>query len=156
MANKSTFTAEEWDALRAAPFLASLVVVSASPSGPIGLIQESAAAGKMLLEEAKSGKSELMKALAADLVESRSTPKLESHDPDKVRAAGLDACRKAAQLVKAKASAEEAGEFRAWLNAMAKKVAEASKEGGFLGFGGTLVSSEEEAALRDIAAALEN
>ena len=33
-------------------------------------------------------------------------------------------------------------------------MANASKEGGFLGFGGTLVSEQEQAALRDTAAAL--
>jgi hypothetical protein len=35
------------------------------------------------------------------------------------------------------------------------RVAAAAKEGGFLGFGGTRVSESEEAALNEIAAALE-
>ena len=33
----------------------------------------------------------------------------------------------------------------------AKKVSEAAKEGGFLGFGGTLVSDKEQAALKELA-----
>jgi hypothetical protein len=39
--------------------------------------------------------------------------------------------------------------------ALSRKVAEASKEGGFLGFGGTLVSKEEEQAIAEIATALQ-
>jgi hypothetical protein len=40
------------------------------------------------------------------------------------------------------------------LNGLASKVAEASKEGGFLGFGGVQVSDAEKAALAEISSAL--
>jgi hypothetical protein len=35
-----------------------------------------------------------------------------------------------------------------------QKVAEAAKEGGFLGFGGTLVSDQEAATVREVSTAL--
>jgi hypothetical protein len=47
-------------------------------------------------------------------------------------------------------SPSEAQAYKTWLASVAKKVAEASKEGGFLNMGGTLVSSKEEEALKEL------
>jgi hypothetical protein len=49
---------------------------------------------------------------------------------------------------------EEATEVRQWLTRVAQATAEAAKEGGFLGFGGTLVSEEEKAAIARIESTL--
>ena len=46
--------------------------------------------------------------------------------------------------------------FTAWLWRVARKSAEAGKEGGFLGFGGVAVSDAEKATLEEIATALGN
>jgi hypothetical protein len=40
------------------------------------------------------------------------------------------------------------------LVSLARKTAEASKEGGFLGIGGTVVSEEENSAVNELASAL--
>jgi hypothetical protein len=48
----------------------------------------------------------------------------------------------------------DAAAFKAWLRAISQKVAEASKEGGVLGFGGVAVSDAEKATLADISKAL--
>ena len=48
----------------------------------------------------------------------------------------------------------DAAAYKAWLLQIANNVAEASKEGGFLGFGGVDVSDAEKATLTEIAAAL--
>lgn len=154
MTNKDSFTPSEWDLLRQAPFMAGLVVVSSSPSGPIGLMKESAATAKMVMSELAACKTPLMQALAADLKASMQTARVDAADLAEVRAKSLDGCRQAAVAVAAKASPEESAEFKAWLNTLARRVAEAAKEGGFLGFGGTLVSQEEEAAIKDLASAL--
>lgn len=154
MATKDSFTPSEWDLLRQAPFMTGLVVVAASPSGPIGLLKESAATAKMVMTELAASQSDLMKSLAADLKQNMSAAKIDSRDPAEVRAKSLAAVREAAATVSAKASPAEAAEYKTWLGTLAKRVAEASKEGGFLGFGGTLVSDAEQAALRDIATAL--
>ena len=58
-----------------------------------------------------------------------------------------------AALVTSKAP-EAAPGFKAWLNAVAGKVAEAGSEGGFLGFGGEKVSATEKATLDRLATAL--
>jgi hypothetical protein len=73
--------------------------------------------------------------------------------PEQARTHAIDALRAAAALVDRKATGDSAG-FKVWLRDVASRVANASREGGFLGIGGTRVSGEEEAALRDIAAAL--
>jgi hypothetical protein len=65
----------------------------------------------------------------------------------------LQTLRQASAILDAKAPAD-APAFKAWLNAIAANVAEASKEGGFLGFGGVQVSEAEKATLAEIAAAL--
>ena len=44
--------------------------------------------------------------------------------------------------------------YKTWLAGIAKAVAEAAPEGGFLGFGGTQVSDAEKATVGDIATAL--
>ena len=48
-----------------------------------------------------------------------------------------------AALIDKKAKPDEAQGFKQWLVAVTQKVAEAAKEGGFLGFGGTQVSEQE-------------
>ena len=48
----------------------------------------------------------------------------------------------------------EVGTFKAMMIGVAEAVANASKEGGFLGFGGTLVSEKEKSVLAQIQAEL--
>jgi hypothetical protein len=48
----------------------------------------------------------------------------------------------------------EAQAFKGWLVSIGQKVAEAAKEGGFLGFGGTRVSEQETSALKALSSVL--
>ena len=73
--------------------------------------------------------------------------------PGDVVPRALEILRQASAVLDAKAPAD-APAFKAWLNSVAAKVAEASTEGGFLGFGGVKVSDAEKATLGDIAKAL--
>ena len=74
-------------------------------------------------------------------------------DREGVRSALVDTCQRAAAIV-AQKSAPEADEYKRWLVSLARKTAEASKEGGVLGFGGTVVSEEESSAVSQLASAL--
>ena len=65
----------------------------------------------------------------------------------------IDVVKAGAAAVAAK-SPGEAQAYKETIHAVAKAAAEASKEGGFLGFGGTLVSKDEQAALDALKAAL--
>lgn len=159
MSTKADYTAAEWSQLRSAPLMAGLVVTAASPSGPIGVIREVFAVGKVLAGVKSHGDAnELVKALVADLTAGGSAPtppgELRGKSPEQVRSLALEQCRQAATAVGRKAKPKEAEGFRRWLLAIAQRVAEAAKEGGFLGFGGTAVSEQETAALKDLSAAL--
>jgi hypothetical protein len=75
--------------------------------------------------------------------------------PGAIKNGALDLCRRVASVLQTKVSAEEADGYKRWLLGVGQRVAEASKEGGVLGFGGVLVSESEADALSEIAAALE-
>ena len=57
MLTKTDFTSEEWNVIRRAPFTAGLVVVAASPSGPIGVVKEMFAVSKTLADVKLHGAS---------------------------------------------------------------------------------------------------
>lgn len=73
---------------------------------------------------------------------------------DKFRVQTLEDCRTAAQLLAGKVSAQEANEYKQWAMAVAEKVAMASTEGGFLGFGGERLSAGEKQLLAELKGAL--
>lgn len=160
MLAKTDFTVEEWNVIRRAPFTAGLVVVAASPNGPFGVIKEMLAVSGMLSDvKAHGAPSGLVKAVVADLdtaeARQQSLPtELQAKTPDQLRTAALEACRQAAAIVEKKGEPAEAQAFKGWLVSVGQKVAEAAKEGGFLGFGGTRVSEQEMSALKDLTSAL--
>jgi hypothetical protein len=162
MADKSSFTADEWKKLIEAPMLASIAVTAADPSGLWGMLKESIAAGGALAKvKGDAAADPLIKAIAAEYQtgEGRSV----ARDGLKARLGGAkpaDAASKAvaalgevASILDAKAP-ENAAAVRSWLAAIGQAVAEASKEGGFLGFGGVQVSDAEKATLAQVASAL--
>jgi hypothetical protein len=157
MATKADFTVEEWKQIQRAPFMAGLAVVAASPSGPFGVIKEMFAVGKMLAEVKTQGASnELVKALVSDLEGAReqSAPaELQGKSPDQVRSHAIESLRQVTALIEKKAKPEAQG-FNQWLVSVAQKVADAAKEGGFLGFGGTQVSEQEAATIKELSTVL--
>jgi hypothetical protein len=50
MAQKTSFTADEWKAILASPMLAGMAVTLAEPSGLWGLMKEGMASGEALLD----------------------------------------------------------------------------------------------------------
>jgi hypothetical protein len=162
MADKSSFTPEEWTELLESPMMAGMAVSAAEPSGLLGMLKESFATGK-LLDQATSnmGANALVKAVAADYETSEGRKaaseglkaKLGGGQPGDIKAKSLDSLRQVAALLEAKAPGDAAA-YKAWLTQISQSVAEAAKEGGFLGFGGVQVSDAEKATLAEISAAL--
>ena len=162
MADKTSFTPEEWVQLLEAPMLAGMAVSAAEPSGLFGMLKESFATGKLLVQaKSDAGANALVRAVAADYqtAEGRKAAseglkaKLAGGGPAEIKGRALETLRQVAALVTAKAPAD-APAFKAWLEHIAENAAEASSEGGFLGFGGVQVSEAEKATLTEIAAAL--
>ena len=158
MAGKADFAADEWSLLCKSPMLAGMVVVAASPSGPFGVIKEMVAMGKLVAETKAKGGDGLVSAVVNEIttregIERAKPTDIQGKSPDQARAYALDQLKQVAALLRQKAPGD-ATAFSQWLQEVAERVASAAKEGGFLGFGGTLVSEQEKAALRDTAAAL--
>lgn len=67
----------------------------------------------------------------------------------------LERVKSAVRLVAAKGSPAEASAYKAMLVSVTEKAANASKEGGFLGFGGVRVSDKEQAFIVEVKKAVE-
>jgi hypothetical protein len=158
MAKQDAFTAEEWTLLRLAPSLVSGGMAAADPSGLFASIKEAAAGAQGMAEAFKThGSLELFASLAAD----RSIPGMP--DPKTLlgdgtreqqmanfKSAVLERVKSAVGLVARKGSPAEAEAYRTMLANVAEKAANASKEGGFLGFGGVRVSDKEQAFITEV------
>ena len=159
MTTKANFTPEEWNLLRRAPMMAGLVVVAASPSGPVGILQETFAVGKVLADAKAQSPGELISSLVADLTteEGRKAARptdLVGKSPEQIKSNALDSLRQVGTLLDQKARPEESQAVKRWLHDTGKRVSEAAKEGGFLGLGGTQVSEQEKAALNELGRSL--
>lgn len=155
MTTKTAFTADEWSTLLQAPLTASLYISVADPS-LFGAFGEVFAVTRQLVEQANAeADNELMGAILAefkDMAGARAAqPQMESRDPAAVKAELLQRLERAVELLNKKATPAEAAGIKQRLLDFAQATANASKEGGFLGIGGTRVSESETAALNELA-----
>ncbi len=140
-----------------APMLVSYAVAGAAPSDEDGYIREMYAVADAIYEGEERAEDSLVSAVVANIManaedsERGATEKISVGD---IKERALANCGEVATLLQAKASAEDADEYKRWLLAVAQNVAAAAKEGGFLGFGGEQVSKTEVATINEIAAAL--
>jgi hypothetical protein len=136
--------------------LAAMNVIAASPSGPIGVVQEMMVVTKAALDSLeKASGNELITAVATEFKETKGeTAKPEGLKAEELKSRSLDTCRQVAALLAQKSPPEEATAFKQWLVETSRNVAAAAKEGGFMGMGGTAVTEAETAALKEVADAL--
>jgi hypothetical protein len=162
MADKSSFTPDEWKLLLESVMMASIAITAAEPNGLWGLLQESFAGGAELAKaKMDPGADALIKAVVADFgtAEGRSITrdglreKLVGSKPAEIKAKCIETLRQVAGVVDTKAPGD-ATAFKSWLRQISQHVAEAAKEGGFLGIGGVAVSDAEKATLAQISSAL--
>jgi hypothetical protein len=162
MADKASFTPEEWQLVLSSPMLAGMAVTLGDPSGLWGTMKEGLVAANALLTAGRdAGATALARAIAEDLdtPEGRAIARdklkadLVGKAPDVLRAQLLASLKRVGQILAAKAP-DEAGPFKEWLQGIARNVAETAKEDAFLGFGGVRVSEREKATLAEIAVAL--
>jgi hypothetical protein len=141
---KSQFTPQEWTLLRLAPLAAARLVMQASPSGAVGSMKEAGAAGQSIAVTRASSDPTSLISLAYDT------------DLTKEEAAGLGdratnlKVIKEALVVLAHRSPSDVPAYAQFIHTVALKVAEETREGGFLGIGGTRISREEQAVLDEI------
>ena len=151
MSTKNDYSTAEWKAIASAPVAAGLFITLSDPSGPIGIAKEAMAVGKAITDAAQAGAPEIVRAVAASVKDSGrpETPDMPIGNRAQSKEALTNTIRSAVDAVE-RHSPSEAQAYKTWLASVAKRVAEASKEGGFLNMGGTLVSSKEEEALKEL------
>ena len=159
MSFKDHFTAEEWSRVVGAPMLAGIAVTAADPGGLWGALKESTAVASSV------ARSDVTEGLVAEVTEAYRTSEgrdmaraalkgdLKGKKPAEIVDVALAELSAITSLVTSKDAAAGAA-YKAWLQDVARKVAEAGTEGGFMGFGGVKVSDAEKATLDRLAASL--
>ena len=162
MADKTTFTKDEWTLLLKSPMIAGMAISAADPGGLWGLLKESFAGGAALTKAATDPNANaLVKAVVADFSTSegrsaaRDGLKAEFADgkPADIKTKSIDSLRQVSSLLTAKAPGDAAA-FKDWLRQISQSTAEAATEGGGLFGGGVQVSDAEKATLGEISSAL--
>ena len=156
MLTKNDFAASDWNTLRDTPYLVGLATLLAEPSG-LGTIKESIAI-TMGIWENQASEIPLIRDLtnraempaAQDSLKSRFTGSKGEASKNAIRDLALEHARSSIALLSGKADSNEIDAYRKLLYGVAEKVANASREGGILGFGGKAVSAAEQSFLDDL------
>jgi hypothetical protein len=160
MATREDFAEVEWAVICDAAHSAAFAMMLVGHSGLFGSMKEMLVAGKTAAAGLASD-SELVRAIcqpeAMGLMRERLTEAMteaEGMDPREVLAGkAVEWLREALPIVKKKAP-EDAEAYQRWVLESAETMANASKEGGFLGIGGERVSPAEAALLAALRAAV--
>ena len=161
MTTRTDYTDEEWKNIKAGPLLAGVYVSTVAKSGPIDTAKEALAISQSLADLVKRGSANQLIATLIDevkppegeAVQTREGIAVNVKTPEELHMATIDSLQQASAAL-AKATPEETAEYKQFVMSVAQRVAEAGKEGGFLGIGGTRVSAAETRAIQEISAAL--
>jgi hypothetical protein len=144
---KARYSAEQWTKVRIAPMVVAQAVMDASPSGRFGRSKEVAAVASAITASQNTASPTSLVNLAFDEELTSDEKAVLKQKP----ASAISSIREAVAAVSAH-SPRDAAEYGRLLVHVATQVAEASKEGGFLGVGGTRVSEPEQKAIDEIRA----
>jgi len=134
---KDQYSDDEWFLISSVPSLVGAAMAGAGKSGIIGTAKEAMASMKTMV----AGKSDY--------------PDNELINAVLVKAESFSDAKEKAGAFREKAIAQfkeeqESQEYQQWCINVAKKVAEAASEGGFMGFGGEQVSDGERALMAEL------
>lgn len=159
--SRGSLSPEQWAALRNLPHLVA-IAVSASSGSPLDLLFEHAA-GRAAIANGINNDHPLVRAIAgrgeidAAKVAVRAIvtePQGMHRAPEELLQLATKAARHAAHLLRELGSELDRYAYREFVIGVARKVAEAAREGDFMGLGGQLVSDAERAAISAVAEAL--
>lgn len=164
MSSLNDFTQDEQEKLMAAPMLVSMYIMGSSLSGPIGLVKEMMAGVETAMNVAKSAapnsllvslfSEENMKLQQIKMQEETTASTQGAQNMDEAKAKMLNDIKGAVALLTTKGSPEEISAYKKLMVDVAENVANAAKEGGFMGIGGELVNNAERTAIADIQTAV--
>lgn len=157
------YTNEEWKVLVETPVTVSRAMMAVSPSGAIGSSREVMAMRNSFKEALQKTTNPTLQNLRQHLQAQETSEALwqdvghafkDRWDAANVRQTAIAACQQCATLLR-KSSPQDAQAYKDFVYSTAQRVAEATKEGGFLGIGGTkAVSDAEQSLLNDISRTL--
>jgi hypothetical protein len=162
MAAREAFSPEEWDLLVALPRQAAIAAAVADADDRLDATKAIVAAFKELVAGSyQHPDNDLIVEVLAELRTGDEGPEDESETVEVNEATRLqrlsDVLARAGfanDLLRAKADAAAAEEYRRWVLAIGREAVKAAKSGGFLGIGGKRVSDEEAAFMADLRTAL--
>ncbi len=166
MQKPEQFSDADWEVVNSLPLLIGSAAASAGRSGLFGTLKEAMASVSGLMEGLEQfPNNSLVKALVPSKEDAKAGKELLKSQQEtamaKIKSQGIKKSdellgmvmgetEKVMGILGSSASDQETKEFKEWIYSIATKVAEASKEGGFLGFGGERVSEGEKQFLADL------
>jgi hypothetical protein len=149
---RNKFTDAEWEKVRMGPVAATYLVGVSSPSQGASALKELGAASTSVEDTLKtvSPTSVIGTAFGSGFTEAE----LEGLQQARPTTESVLRTINEAQTIVASKSPNDAKDYAAMVMTVATNVANAAKEGGFLGIGGEQVSNEEQVALSQIKRAL--
>ncbi len=167
----TSYTEEELNLLANVPHMIGAAMAFAGSSGLFGTGKEMFVSAQSVLAGVKDyPNNELIQAVLPNLQGERSeamqkmkkfrawaTARMKEkgiNSYEKMRQHALEDCRAAVDLISSRSSGQEATEYKQWAVSVAEKVAMATTEGGFLGFGGERLSANEKQLLGEIESTL--
>jgi hypothetical protein len=145
MTKRGDFNADDWSVVVEAPALAAAEVITAERGGTI---REATSLARAYADARERHGSELVDALVAQPPQVNPS---EVGSPDQLVEQAERKLGEAIAIVERQADAEETEDYKQFILTVARTVAAAHKEGGFLGIGGKEISDKEQAALDRIA-----
>ena len=152
MTTRTDYSPEQWQAIRNAPQLVALATAAAGNSGLFGSLSEGVSVAGTV-SSALKGDQPLMREIFAkeelETAQNEIRTSIKSITDKKalntyLENSAADAAMAAITALSAKGAGAEADAYRQMLTGIGTKVANAAKEGSFLGFGGERVSDGEK------------
>jgi hypothetical protein len=161
MATKNDFSSADWNTLRDTPSLVGFTTLQAGSSG-LGTVKELFAFSQAIMENQASDFPLIRDLTGIGEMQAAQTSLKQSFgggqakpSPENLRQRALEQVRSSIIILETKGSKEETDAYRRMLYGIAEKVANAAREGGFMGFGGAQVSEGEQSFLDELRSALQ-
>lgn len=157
MFNQADFTPEEWEAITSLPVKAGILIMWSHETNPLEFLSEVSTLTATVVD-ATDSKDELVRAVAQVHQERNEEFRVEAPDSreaaEQFRIAVLEQCRTVHTILMGKSLPDRGMVYKQWVVGVARRVAEAAKEGGFLSFFSGDVSEHEREVIEQINNAL--
>ncbi len=164
MSTLTDYTQDEIEKLMTAPLLVSMYVMGSSLSGPVGLVKEMMAGVETAMDAGKNAapgslfnmlwSEQNMKTQQDKMQQETRDSTQGAQDMTQAKAKMLDDIKAATAIMTAKGSPDEVAAYKKLMVDVAQNVANAAKEGGFMGIGGVQVNDAEKQAIAEIRSAV--